>query len=498
MGTRWLRRVTKLAMLASVTTAALLWPGPPPIEAASVAALDAGWNHSCTITTVGGVHCWGRGGAGQLGNGANASVNTTPAAVSGLAGGVIEISAHTQHACAVAGTGSLYCWGRNNFGQLGDGTETDSNVPVLSIAADVTTVAAGQVHTCAVSLGGAVQCWGWNQHGTLGDGTNTNSNLPVPVTGLTSELVSVSAGTSHTCALTESGAVHCWGRNNYGQLGDGTNSDSNTPVAVTGLGSGIAAVSARDEGTCAVTTAGGVQCWGRNQFGQLGIGTDMDSNTPNAVFSSGMIAVSGGRWHTCALAASGSVQCWGYNFFGQLGDGTTIDSNTPVPVSGLADAVEVAAGLRHTCAATSAGGVKCWGDAVYGQLGDATTTSSTTPVDVSFADSDADGCLDIDELRTTDGSEEFGGLRDPTNPWDFYDVRGPGAALPVDGLIDLPNDILTVIMGFSPLGLPPYDASLDRGPSSGPNVWNMTAPDGVIDLPNDILGVILQFNHSCQ
>ena len=497
MRTRRLRHAAQLATLAAVTMAALVWPGPPPIEAASVAALDAGWNHSCTVTTVGGVHCWGRGGAGQLGNGSNASINTTPVAVSGLAGGVVEISAHTQHVCAVDGAGSLHCWGRNSFGQLGDGTQTNSNTPVLATTADVAAVAAGQVHTCAVSFGGALQCWGWNQHGTLGDGTNTNSSSPVPVTGLTSGVVAVSAATSHTCALTTTGAVLCWGRNNYGQLGDGTNIDSNTPVAVTDLASGVAAISARDEGTCAVTTTGGVACWGRNQFGQLGIGTNSDSSTPNTVFTSGMVAVSGGRWHTCALAATGAVQCWGYNFYGQLGDGTTTDSNTPVPVSGLAGAVGVAAGFRHTCAATSGGGVQCWGDNVYGQLGDGTSASSETAVDVTMIDPDSDGCLDIDELRTTEGSEKFGGLRDPLREWDFYDVQGGGGG-PPDGVIDLPNDILGVIQRFSPLGQPPYDVQFDRGVSSGPNPWNMTAPDGVIDLPNDILGVILQFNHSCQ
>ena len=111
-------------------------------------------------------------------------------------------------------------------------------------------------------------------------------------------------------------------------------------------------------------------------------------------------------------------------------------------------------------------------------------------------DDDSDGCTDSAELGD---DETLGGLRDPLNEWDFYDVLGPGAALPTDGIIDLPNDILGVIQRFSPLGTEPeYDVRFDRGPSTGPNPWNMTAPDGVIDLPNDILGVILQFNHSCQ
>ena len=181
------------------------------------------------------------------------------------------------------------------------------------------------------------------------------------------------------------------------------------------------------------------------------------------------------------------------------------DSLVPVDVVGLnASASAVAAGQRHSCAFLSTGTIQCWGTG--SALGTAAPdTCQGTPnicalsaVKLAEAwlldfDADGDGCLNKIELTT---DETLGGLRDPNNPWDFYDVLGGGGG-PPDQIIDLPNDILGVILHFSPQGQPPYDVRFDRGPSSGPNPWNMTAPDGVIDLPNDILGVILQFGHSC-
>ncbi|MGA9350442.1 MAG: hypothetical protein WBW48_16795, partial [Anaerolineae bacterium] len=190
-----------------------------------------------------------------------------------------------------------------------------------------TAIAAGYRHTCALTAGG-VKCWGYNGYGQLGDGTWTWRNTPVDVSGLTSGVTTIAAGSYHTCALTAGGGAKCWGHNNNGQLGDGTTTNRNTPVDVSGLTSGVDAIAAGSYHTCALT-AGGVKCWGLNDYGQLGDGTTTNRNTPVDVsgLTSGVAAIAAGYYHTCALTAGG-VKCWGRNNNGQLGDGTTTDRNT--------------------------------------------------------------------------------------------------------------------------------------------------------------------------
>jgi alpha-tubulin suppressor-like RCC1 family protein len=288
----------------------------------------------------------------------------------------------------VTTAGAVKCWGDNLNGELGDGTTTNSttSVDVVGLGSGVASVSAGWQHTCAVTTAGAVKCWGYNGDGELGDGTRTDSTTPVDVVGLGSGVAAVSTVDRHTCAVTTAGAVKCWGYNDYGELGDGTTTDSTTSVDVVGLGSGVAAVSAGWGHTCAVTTAGAVKCWGYNATGELGDGTAPNySTTPVDVvgLGSGVASVSAGYPHTCAVTTAGAVKCWGNNTFGELGDGTTTNSTTSVDVVGLGSGVaSVSAGGADTCAVTTAGAVKCWGSNGSGGLGDGTTTDSTTPVDV--------------------------------------------------------------------------------------------------------------------
>ena len=232
-------------------------------------------------------------------------------------------------------------------------------------------VVAGWGHSCAFGdfldePAGGVKCWGYNKNGELGDGHNINSNLSefeVRVRGLY-DVVALAAGDDHTCALLGNGSVKCWGLNKSGQLGDGTTNDSNTPVDVKCLFGGVVAIAAGWGHTCALIQDGGVRCWGSNQFGQLGDGTDVPYRSVRGIvagFENDVAAISAGGAHTCAIRKDNQVRCWGENNFGQLGNGTVKNSNLPVLAkvhSRIDDEVlQLAAGRYHTCALMNLGRV---------------------------------------------------------------------------------------------------------------------------------------------
>lgn len=362
-------------------------PAPPttPSPTRTAAVVSSKYQHACAVTRAGGVQCWGYNG-GRLGDG-TFFMRSPPVDVIGLTDAVVTVAAGLGHTCVITTEGRLQCWGDNFFGVLGDGTTTDSSTPtdVSGLTSRVASVSVGATHTCAVTADGAVQCWGENMFGQLGDGTILSSPTPLDVIGLTIGATAVAAGSHHTCAIIAGGGVQCWGLNFLGQLGDGTITGSPTPVSVIGLTSGVSAIAAGQEHACAITAAGGLQCWGRNFSGQLGAGTIKGSRTPVDVtgLTSGVAAVAGGGFHTCAVTTAGGAQCWGDNFFGQLGNGTNTGSSVPVDVAGLTHGVvAIATGTNHTCAATTVGSFWCWGANAEGQLGDGTTTDSSTPVEV--------------------------------------------------------------------------------------------------------------------
>ena len=315
-------------------------------NATAQSSLSLGSHHSCALTSAGAVKCWGLNSGGQLGNGTN--VNSSAAVdVNGLGTGVIAISAGTFYTCALTSAGAVKCWGANNRGQLGDGTTTAKNVPtdVSGLGSGVVAVSAGGEQTCALTSAGAVKCWGYNNVGQLGDGTTTTRSVPVDVSGLGSGVVAVSAGGTyatgdqyHSCALTSAGAAKCWGFNSSGQVGDGSNTTRSVPVDVSGLGAGVAAVSTGFQHSCALTSAGTAKCWGYNTYGQLGDGTSTGKNVPVDVsgLGSGVIAIHSGGNHTCSLMSTNAVKCWGINTYGQLGVSGITSSNTPVDVGASA------------------------------------------------------------------------------------------------------------------------------------------------------------------
>ena len=249
-----------------------------------------------------------------------------------------SVSGGGGHTCGLTSGGGVRCWGHGNRGQLGNGSTADRAVStqVSGLTSGLRVISAGDAHTCAVTSGDGVLCWGYNAQGKLGDGTTTERHVPTPVSGLASGVVSVSAGKFHTCAVTSAGGVLCWGYNSFGQLGDGTQTTRHVPTPVSGLASGVVAVSAGGDHTCVVTSAGGVLCWGYNSFGQLGDGTTTNCHVPTPVsgLASGVVSVSAGEFHTCAVTSAGGVRCWGSNSYGKLGDGTTVEKHMPTRVQG--------------------------------------------------------------------------------------------------------------------------------------------------------------------
>jgi alpha-tubulin suppressor-like RCC1 family protein len=348
-------------------------------------SISTGENHACALTDRGAVKCWGYNNDGELGEGTTTN-RSIPVDVAGLGSGVAAISAGYKHTCALTNAGGVKCWGYNPDGRLGNGTTASSATPVdvTGLGGVVTAISAGGFHTCALMQSGAVKCWGANDFGQLGNGTTTASTIPVSVNGLTSGVTAIRAGGTHTCAL-QAGGIKCWGNNGFGQLGNGTTTQSNVPGNVTGLTSGVSAISAGGDHTCALTAGNGLLCWGRNDYGQLGDGTTTQRKSPVNVsgLGSGVSTVSAGARHSCARIQTGGAMCWGFNFYGQIGDGTTLTRLAPVNVSGLPGGLgSIQVGNMYTCALLSSGGIRCWGNNDFGQLGNNSSVSSITPVTV--------------------------------------------------------------------------------------------------------------------
>jgi len=341
-----------------------------------VRQVASGIQHTCAVTDVGGVKCWGFNNAGQLGDG-SLTHSRVPVDVVGLQSGVAKVYASTSYSCAITNAGAAKCWGSNDGGQLGTGTAGGNRlvpVDVAGLSSGVTSMSISWFHGCAVVSGGA-KCWGKNVGNQLGDGTSADRLIPIDVLGHTNDVLDVAVGMTHSCLLTATGSVKCWGMSFAGALGD--RQTALTPTEITGVKTGIIGLASNSDNVCALTSAGQVLCWGDNWAGQTGV----DSNTaskvtkPSAVNGvAGAVELSVSQSSACALLNTQQVRCWGNNQQGSS------PSHVPQDVSGMSDAVvQISVGGVHSCAVTSGGLLKCWGDNSLGQTGAGDANSSPVP-----------------------------------------------------------------------------------------------------------------------
>ena len=341
--------------------------------------LSSGGEHACRLPGDGSLLCWGRDQYGQLGDG---TVGPDVMAAQRVRGSKWRsVSGGGASTCGIKNSGKLFCWGVNHRGQLGDGTTKVRAKPVLvSKNKKWRTVSASWFNTCAITSEAKLYCWGDNAAGQLGKTKAKQSERPVQLPG--AKWATVSVGSRYVCATKTDGSLRCWGGNLFGQLGTGAYAGKNHPTRV-GTATNWAEVSTSWTHTCALTTSGAVYCWGRNTYGALGDGTVTTNATPQLV-TGGRKAVDVTTFEggSCLLDESGQAWCWGNNAYGLIGDGTV--PFAVAPVAGPTGMSQIEGGWRHVCGLTSAGST-CWGANDRAQLGNGTLTSSTAPVEVEPA-----------------------------------------------------------------------------------------------------------------
>lgn len=320
---------------------------------------------------------WGGNVFGELGDGTT-TAHTSPAPVPGL-DDVVDVHTGREHAVALRSDGTVVTWGSNQMGQLGAGTTGGSRSTAAAVPGlgEVTMVSTGHYHALALRSDGSVWTWGYNHAGQLGDGTTTTRNRPVRVSG-TRTYRYVAAGRDMSYAVATDGTVWAWGLNSEGQLGDATTTSRSVPVRVGSLTDVVQVAGGRDHGL-AVRTDGSVWGWGWNAYGQVGDGTLVDRTSPVQV-ATGASMVAAGAHHSYALRTGGTVAAWGRNYRNELGDGTTTQRTRPVTVLGVSDAISIGSGRDHGLAAIADGSVRAWGHNSSGQLGDGTTTSRSSAI----------------------------------------------------------------------------------------------------------------------
>jgi alpha-tubulin suppressor-like RCC1 family protein len=342
-------------------------------------------------------YSWGYNVHGELGDGTTAN-KSNPVELKIFEGEQIEdLGAGFYHSAIVTKTGKLYTWGYNNYGQLGDGTTTQRTTPTLiySFKEDkAKIVSLGEYHSAMITESGKLYTWGFNGNGRLGDGTTTNRTTPTLIDKFNGEkVISVSLGHYHSAAITESGKLYTWGLNDKGQLGDGTTVEKHVPILIDNFGGEkVIAVSLGGWHSSAITESGKLYTWGRNDYGgALGDGTTVNKSVPTLIdrFNGEKIKVVNlGFLHSSAITETGKLYTWGYNNAGQLGDGTIVNKSVPTLIDKFNGEKIITVNLGggnvspyngHSSAITESGKLYMWGLNNYGQLGDGTTVNKTVP-----------------------------------------------------------------------------------------------------------------------
>ena len=372
------------------------------------AMLAAGANHTIALKSDGTVWTWGRNDFGQLGINSTLSHKSLPTQVTGFLGSAQSIACGYSHSVILRIDGTVWTWGRNDFAQLGDGTHVAKPFPIrVPDLSNIKAVTAGTFHTTILKSDGTVWSWGWNNHGQLGDGSSISRDYPVKAQNLT-DVKAIAASSYFTAALKNDGTVWTWGQNELGQLGDGTtvNKFSPTQVKVNGVPlNNIQAIAAGGAHMFAVKNDGTVWAWGGNAYGQLGIGTTTDSLFPVQIPSLSNVQEIASGGHAIALENNGMILTWGSSGFGQLGFGTigALDAYEPSPkqVTALSNLQAITAGGLHSAAIKQDGTVWGWGYNEYGQVGNGETTPIRDSVPKKVKDSTGTGDFNVYGIAPT-------------------------------------------------------------------------------------------------
>jgi len=384
----------------------------------TITNVSLGFYHSAALTSEGRIFTWGYNDNGQLGNGTTID-KFTPTEITNqfnLAIGetITSVSLGGNHSSVVTSEGRIFTWGYNVYGQLGDGTLDNKLYPTeitnqfnLAIGELITNVSLGAYHSSAFTSEGRIFTWGHNNHRELGDGTTVDKYIPTDITSqfnltIGETITSVSMGGNHSSVVTSEGRIFTWGRNDFGQLGDGTTTSKDVPTEITNkfnlaIGESITNVSLGAYHSSAITSEGRIFTWGLNNDGRLGNGTTVDKQVPteitnqfNLAIGETITSVSLGSDHSAAVTSEGRIFTWGRNYYGRLGDGTTVDKHVPTLITNQFNLAvgetitSISLGSAHSAAVTSEGRIFTWGLNSSGQLGDGTYTSKYIPTEITY------------------------------------------------------------------------------------------------------------------